>query len=100
MVEVDVCRVDAGAGQGVRLVVRVLVRGGDSRISDQHVSIVLVRQGLTTLISGTGFRHEFRGVSPTGSGCRQMIVFQHSQRSLPGSGREPDPDSLVEDRLA
>ncbi len=81
MVEVDVCRVDTGAGQGIRLVVRVLVGGGDPRVSNQHVSIIPVLHGFTTLISGTCFRHGFRSVSPIGSGCRQMTVCRHAASS-------------------
>lgn len=32
-IQVDICRVDAGAGEGINLVVRILVYGGDARVA-------------------------------------------------------------------
>jgi hypothetical protein len=37
-IQVNICGVDAGAGEGIDLVIGVLVCGGDARVADKHVS--------------------------------------------------------------
>ncbi len=62
-IEVDVCRVDAGAGEGINLVVGVLVCGGDARVADKHVSRISHVVGLSSLFYGASYRRRFGGVS-------------------------------------
>ena len=63
MVDVDIVRGDPRTHEGVYLMGRVLVCGGNTSVSDQHMSRIQCGKGLSTLNLGTSYRHQIRGVS-------------------------------------